>query len=146
MKKIDLGQKITILANVGVIAGIVFLGIELQQNNALIASQTRFNRLSAATGTNTLVADNADLAEIIAKANKSEELTDGETIRLYFYNLRALSNMQWTFREVPEANIPINVWRRIHDNNLHRRNFWERERQTFSDDFVQFIDNNVVNR
>ncbi len=33
MKKLDLGQTITILANVGVIAGIVFLGYELRQNN-----------------------------------------------------------------------------------------------------------------
>jgi len=32
MKKIDLGQWITILANAGVIAGIVFLGFELRQN------------------------------------------------------------------------------------------------------------------
>ena len=28
MKKLDLGQTVTILANVGIIAGIVFLGIE----------------------------------------------------------------------------------------------------------------------
>lgn len=32
MKKIDVGQMITILANLGVIAGIVFLAIEIQQN------------------------------------------------------------------------------------------------------------------
>lgn len=37
MKKIDLGQTITILANVGVIAGIVFLGIELNQNTRQLA-------------------------------------------------------------------------------------------------------------
>jgi hypothetical protein len=33
VKKIGLGQTISVLANIGVIAGIVFLGIELQQNN-----------------------------------------------------------------------------------------------------------------
>jgi len=32
MKKFDLGQTISILANVGVIAGIVFLAIEVAQN------------------------------------------------------------------------------------------------------------------
>jgi hypothetical protein len=42
MKKIDLGQTVQILANLGVIAGIVFLGIELQQNNALLGAQARF--------------------------------------------------------------------------------------------------------
>ena len=29
MKKLDLGQTVTVLANVGIIAGIVFLGIAL---------------------------------------------------------------------------------------------------------------------
>ena len=44
MKKIDLGQTISILANVGVIAGIVFLGFELRQNNALMAADARVVR------------------------------------------------------------------------------------------------------
>ena len=32
MKKIDLSQSIVILANIGVIAGIVFLAVEIRQN------------------------------------------------------------------------------------------------------------------
>jgi len=45
LKKIELGQTITILANFGVIAGIVFLGIELQQNNDLMEAQARYTKL-----------------------------------------------------------------------------------------------------
>ena len=45
MKKIDLGQTITILANVGVIAGIVFLAIELRQNNEYMAANARYDLL-----------------------------------------------------------------------------------------------------
>ena len=41
MTKIDLGRTISILANIGVIAGIVFLGLELQQNNVLSAGVRR---------------------------------------------------------------------------------------------------------
>jgi len=40
MKKIDLGQTITILANVGVIVGIIFLAAELRQNNRQLALQS----------------------------------------------------------------------------------------------------------
>ena len=40
MRKIDLGQTFQILANVGVIAGIVFLGIELRRNTDAMRSQT----------------------------------------------------------------------------------------------------------
>ena len=46
MKKIDLGQAITILANLGVIGGILLLAYELRQNNELIAAEGRFNRLT----------------------------------------------------------------------------------------------------
>jgi hypothetical protein len=35
MKKVDLGQVITIFANIGVIAGIVFLGFEIRQSTAV---------------------------------------------------------------------------------------------------------------
>ena len=35
MKKIDLGQTITILANAGVIAGLVFVGVQLNQDREL---------------------------------------------------------------------------------------------------------------
>jgi hypothetical protein len=38
MKKIDLGQAIQV-ANVGVIAGIVFLGVEIHQNNEVMGQQ-----------------------------------------------------------------------------------------------------------
>ena len=39
MKKIELAQVISILANIGVIAGIVFLGIELQQTQRGMQAQ-----------------------------------------------------------------------------------------------------------
>lgn len=44
MKKIDVGQTVQILTNVGVIVGIVLLGIELRQNNAALGVQTRLER------------------------------------------------------------------------------------------------------
>ena len=41
MKKLDLGQTISILANVGVLAGIVILIIEIDQNNDALTFQAR---------------------------------------------------------------------------------------------------------
>jgi hypothetical protein len=40
MKKIEVGQAISILANFGVIVGIVFLAIEIRQNNQQLALQS----------------------------------------------------------------------------------------------------------
>ena len=44
MKKIDLAQTLNTLANVGVIAGIIFLAFELRQNNDLLTAQARVKR------------------------------------------------------------------------------------------------------
>lgn len=41
MKKIDLGQTINTIANIGVIAGIAFLVVELNQNQTMMRAQTR---------------------------------------------------------------------------------------------------------
>ena len=39
MKKIDLAQSITVLANLGVNAGIVFLALEVRQGNELLQAE-----------------------------------------------------------------------------------------------------------
>jgi len=44
MKKIDLGQMIGILANIGVIAGIVLLAVEIDQNSQALGVQARLDR------------------------------------------------------------------------------------------------------
>lgn len=54
MKKIDLGQTISVIANVGVILGIVFLAVELDQNQQILEQQLTLDRLTgrdAALGT-----------------------------------------------------------------------------------------------
>ena len=43
MRKIDLGQSIQILANIGVIAGIVFLAVEVGQNQTSLEEANRLN-------------------------------------------------------------------------------------------------------
>ena len=45
MKKPDLGQTISVLAKLGVIAGIAFLATELKQNNELLRAEAEYNYL-----------------------------------------------------------------------------------------------------
>ena len=41
MKKVDVGRAVGILANLGVVAGIIFLAIEVGQNNELMRAASR---------------------------------------------------------------------------------------------------------
>ena len=67
MKKINLGQTITILANIGVIGGILLLAYELRQNNELLGSQNRFNRLVINVETYNTRIEDSSLAELLGK-------------------------------------------------------------------------------
>ena len=40
---LEIGQVLTLGANVGVIAGIIFLAMEVRQNNRLLAAQARYS-------------------------------------------------------------------------------------------------------
>ena len=145
MKKIDLGQAITILANTGVIAGIIFLGVELQQNNELMAADARYNRLNIATESMTILAENPDLAEFLLRANAGEVLPPHEQARLDYYFVRTFFNAEWTYNEVPESLYPIARWRVVMNEPARQRS-WEAHKAELSTAFVEFIDENVFNR
>ena len=143
MKKIDLGQIFGILANLGVIAGIVFLAVELGQNNELMAAEARFNRLSIATESMTILAENPDLAEFLLRANASEALAPHEQARLDYYLVRTFFNMQWTYNEVPESLYPIERWRAVMNEPARQRS-WEAHKAELSTAYVEFVDENVI--
>ncbi len=67
MKKIDVSQAITILANVGVIAGIIFLAFELRQVQDQMDAQISFNIFSERNQGVRVIATNPLLAGIIVK-------------------------------------------------------------------------------
>ncbi len=85
MKKIDLGQTIGILANVGVIAGIVFLGFELRQNNQFLGAEARYNLLQNRQAVHLMVIQDDNVAGLLVKAAGAEELTTIETEQLVWY-------------------------------------------------------------
>ncbi len=143
MKKIDLGQAVNTLANVGVIAGIIFLGIEIHQNNELMTSEARFNRLSLQSASVTLAVEHPDLAELMVRSQNDGDLTPAETFRLQSYWTRLFANMQWTYLEAYE-DLPLETWRRMFRGGFIQAH-WETRKTEFNSEFVQFVDENVVN-
>ena len=144
MKKIDLGQTIQIVANLGVIGGLVLLAIELGQNNELMAAQARFERLSVQTESATILAENPDLAGFLLKANSGAELDPIEETRLDYYLRRVFTNMEWAYRELPENLLPRERWKTI-TAEPYRRKFWLDHRSEFSSDFVEYLDKRYFN-
>ena len=69
MKKLDLGQSIGILANVGVIAGIVFLGLELRQHNELMEAEASMATHQGGQEFAMSLAQNPALTSVLAKVS-----------------------------------------------------------------------------
>ena len=91
MKKLDLAQTITVLANVGVIAGIVFLGIEMRQSQRIALSDMYINTVANQIETHNAIADNS---EIWSKGNAGEELTPAE-FAIFSGQVRTINDMAW---------------------------------------------------
>ncbi len=153
MKKLDLGQTITILANIGVIAGIMFLGLELQQNNALLEAEARRAVLDRRTSVHELLAANEQLANVMAKSADGEPLTAGETIQVDAYNRRLLSSFEWQFGEYQRGTLNLSEeslggWRMAyHRVDRHQlRETWMVWLTQAPPEFVEFFEENVINR
>ena len=153
MKKLDLGQTITILANIGVIAGIVFLGVELQQNNELMEAASR-------DAQNERIQDYAmqlytvpGLAETLVKSERGETLTEAEELKLFARKLRLLRGFEAQYREFEQGtveSINLSNWKTNFYDGAHRNpplyDVWDEIKPLMLPEFVEYFDENVANR
>ena len=153
MKKIDLGQTIGILANLGVVAGIVFLAWEVGQNNEFLAAEARTAVLDRRTMSNSMIATSPELSNSLAKAADGESLTRGERYQIEAYNRSVLASFEWQFDEYQRGRLDLldgglGGWRVAYHNPDRPlfRETWARWRETAPEDFVEFFEENVVKR
>ena len=150
MTKIDLGQTIGILANVGVIAGIVFLGFELRQNNSLLAAQASYTQFSVERERRTRTMENrANLTDIARRARAGEELTPTERTQLQAHNRDTLDAWQWQFRENQAGRLEtrfmnIEDWRALWGFNSGIREIYQQTLNRRNPEFIQFMEENVI--
>ena len=155
MKKIDLGQTISIAANLGVIAGIIFLAFELQQNNKLLRAQADQIYLQQRNDNRKQVTVDSQYAQFWAKVLKDEPLDDVETVRLTLHIESTILNWQWEFGQLTDGNLIddrealISRFRAgVYDDEgafgSHFSAVWSRFQSSLRSDFVQFMDTEVL--
>ena len=149
MKKLDLGQTITILANVGVIAGIIFLGLELRQNNELQVMQARETRLDRQNSVIDLMIENPDIIELLGK--NPESLTEAEHDRLQFSGLKIFLAFEYQYGEVVRGLTDEDALARAHRAIYFRPRMnygapltWELFKKRTSPEFIRWFEENVI--
>ena len=151
MKKLDLGQTIQIIANIGVIGGIIFLGVEIQQNNDELTSQARFNYYSNRLTEYRMVAQNPEMTDLVYRAGQGEPLTPQESLRLRNRMLSLITSWEFEFGEYQrgrlspdEFNIPAKQYT-VEIMPVFRQ-YWDEYRQFAPAEFRDFMDQEIVER
>ena len=115
-----LNQWLTLVANLAVIAGMVFLALELSQNSRMMQTQTR-NAVTESILNFQFNAETSGLRALAQKANSDPaSLTAEESQRvaqLYVSNLRLWENIHYQYRngvfDEDEFNAERNSWRAL---------------------------------
>ena len=150
MKKLDFGQMASVLANVGVIAGIVFLAFELRQNNELLEAETSFAQINVELERRALLIQNPELIELIMKARAGDALTDNERIRLELVTNNILDGYRWQFREyqagrLPDGYLDLRIWHDVWEFQPRLIELFQEDRPRLDPEFVRFVEENILN-
>lgn len=149
MKKIDPGQTITILANLGVIAGIFFLAVELQQNNRLLDAQVSYNLLLHRTRGSNEIYFNPEFAAFRFKVESGEELSPVEQFRLNERYASTLLGFEWEYFQYRSGNLgylPLDQWRTFMNDQRWQAERWEPNKYLLSAEFIEFVEREIQMR
>ncbi len=150
MKKIDLGQTITILANVGVIAGIVFLAFEIQQNNEFLAAQSRAVRVDIRTDYSETMFAEPGIVQAIVRARNGFELSDEDRHRLRFLAIDTFVKWQYVYGEyqrgmIEESELAPAAWRNTFWNEVPGMSeVWEDLKENYQPVFMEYMEHTIV--
>ncbi len=96
-----LNRWLTLGANVGVLIGIVWLVVEVRQNNENLIAQSQATYHASWQDVWGMAAEDSGLAEILGKEIGGESLTRAEFVQLAAYWTKILMTYQWTYTELP---------------------------------------------
>ena len=137
---------LTLGANIGVLFGIVFLAIEVRQNNENLVAQARATFYAGTSDVWGMAAEQPRLAEILAKELSGEDLTGAEFIQLSAYFTKVLLSHQWSYLELPAGEPAGNL--RYLKGNFEQfptlRRAWQARQSFFNAEFVDYVNANIV--
>lgn len=138
-----LNRWMTLLANIAVVAGIIFLGLEIRQNNELLrfeAGSIYFeNRV---WGINKAL-ENPEFAQVLFKARSGDDLDDYEEFLITGYYRRIFLGLNWEFNQARVGRLEISRnerWREIIAENRYADATWKWAAENIlTSDFVQYM-------
>ena len=152
MKISEINETISIIANIGVIGSIVFLGLEMQKKTAMMQSQTRNSIVENQLSYYERVIDSIDFARVATAFRANGDAYEAGTAEDYQYSLYSLSQLRMWENEFYQYQIGLfdsdefeartNTWKRqISYANVN--GIWTRVQDSFAPDFQIYL-NGIV--
>ena len=142
-----LNNWLTLLANIGVIAGIIFLAIEVQQNTRAQENASRLESTRVFTDWYTTVMEDPDLVALWAKGNlKPLELTPPEIDRFMWMLSSIGSRIEEAFTQYEAGLLDQEIWaeyRAVMASFLHNplaKYWWDQRISPFTNRFRKEIE------
>ncbi len=147
MKKLDIGQTIQILGNLGVVVGIFLLVYELNQNRELMRSQIRNEIATSLSGVLNPTVTDAEFSETVMRLDAGEDLTRAENYRASLYHeqiFRYWENVHYQYRlglydESEWSGHRSSITATVNSGSRFAC-FWSLNREYYSRPFIDFID------
>lgn len=151
---IDVSQTITIIANVGVIAGIIFVAVEVRQNNRLLEAQARYSLRQYRSD----IADTIMTPYILEAAHRyasGENITPAEKSATQMTALKVLELWEWQYGEYVAGMLrrdvlPVSAWQLWYHGKgqspLPIEELWSLRKDVLNPAFVRFFEENVVDQ
>lgn len=149
---LDIGHLISIGANIGVLAGLIFLALEVRQNNRFLAAQARYSLRQYRSD----IADSLMLPHVLEATHKwaaGEKLSAVERSTGLMVAIKIVELWEWQYGEyaagmLQRSELPVGAWRLwFHGKGpfpVPIREIYDLRKKVLGADFVQFFEENVV--
>jgi hypothetical protein len=143
-----LNHWMTLIGNVGIIAGVVFLAYELQQNNELLVQESRYSMLQNSKDWIQFNAGSEEISNLIF-LDSGETLSELDETRRFNILVGNMLAWQWEWEQsrsglFGETELPVPAFRAFWRVLGLDRN-WPEIRETLDPSFVIFMENEVAN-
>lgn len=148
MNNSKINEWLTLIANVAVVGGIIFLAIEIRQNNELLRSESR---QALVTNDVASLAANFQNADVFAKLVSESEMSAEDQLRLSFMFALDLRNREFEYFQYINGSLDEQTWlsyRHVivinHSTGLGRA-WWDKIGRGIVDpDFARLVDGLLV--
>ena len=140
---------LTLLANFGVVAGVVFLAYEIQQNNELLIQESRYLMLENQKDWKMFLTSDPEIAKLIY-GTKTGELNELDKNRRIEILSGVLLTWQWEWEQsqtglLGKTTLPIEGFRTVWKMQ-HMQADWAKLKQTLSPRFANFLELKIANK